>query len=306
MLVTPRPGVNLDNLIQNLRTVHAEASNLRGSVAPTAQVYLLDYLGWANRAARTLGYQIRDTDLASLVLNKRYELLLSGFGTMSSPLVEAQRVVRDLVGLELDERAKDLDAAIKTLQSQVQRWLNVGDLVVLDTNFYVEHPDELKDADLAAITAARTPGSMMHVLVPMLVVDELDRLKRDNQARSRARITLKMLDEVFKRVSKENPMGLLRQEDNTTGPDGLVGLGRITMELLFDPPEHVRLPDNDAEIVDRAVAVQSVAGKPVTMVTYDKNMSLRARYEGLQEVWLPQESQPDEGQASSRRRRGRS
>jgi predicted ribonuclease YlaK len=128
---------------------------------------------------------------------------------------------------------------------------------------------------------------MMHVLVPMLVVDELDRLKRDNQARSRARTALKMLDEVFKRVSKQNPMGLLRQEDNTTGPDGLVGLGRITMELLFDPPEHVRLPDNDGEIVDRAVAVQSLAGKPVTMVTYDKSMSLRARYEGLQEVWLP-------------------
>jgi hypothetical protein len=248
---------------------------------------LLAYLEWAGEAARMLGYQISDADLASLVLNRRYELLLSSFGTMASPEMEVQRVVNDLVTLELDERAKDFDAAIKTLQSYQQRWKSVGDLLVLDTNFYVEHPTELKDTDLAAVTAAKTPGSMMHVLVPMLVVDELDRLKRDNQARSRARTALKMLDEVFKRVSKQNPMGLLRQEDNTTGPDGLVGLGRITMELLFDPPEHVRLPDNDGEIVDRAVAVQSLAGKPVTMVTYDKSMSLRARYEGLQEVWLP-------------------
>jgi hypothetical protein len=288
MLITPRPGVNLDNLIQNLRTVHMEASNLRGgSGATTAQIYLLDYLEWAGRTARTLGYQIRDSDLTSLVLNRRYEVLLSSFGTMSSPLVEAQRVVRDLVRLELDDRIKDFDATIKTLQSYKDRWNNVGDLVVLDTCFYVEHPDELKDTDLAAVTAVKTPGSMMHVLVPLLVVDELDRLKRNSQARSRARTALKMLDEVFKRVSKENSMGLLRQEDNTTGPDGSVGLGRITMELLFDPREHVRLPDNDSEIVDRAVAVQTLASKPVTMVTYDKNMSFRARYEGLQEIWLP-------------------
>lgn len=95
-----------------------------------------------------------------------------------------------------------------------------------------------------------------------------------------------MLDGVFKRVSKQNPMGLLRQADDTPKPDGSVGLGRITLELVFDPPEHERLPDNDAEIVDRAVAVQTLAGRPATMVTYDKRMSLRARVEGLQELWL--------------------
>ena len=287
MLITPRPGVNLDNLVQNLESLKTEAFNLRGGGATTAQVYLLDYLDWAGRAARTLGNQISNADLASLVLNQRYELLLSSFGTMASPLREAQRVIRDIVGLELDQRVADFEDTIKTLQSYQQRWTNVGDLLVLDTNFYVEHPTELKDTDLAAVTVAQTPGSMMHVLVPMLVVDELDRLKRDNQARSRARTALKVLDEVFKRVSKENSMGLLRPEDNTTKPDGSLGLGRITMELLFDPPDHVRLPDNDDEIVDRAVAVQTLAGRPVTMVTYDKGMSLRSRYAGLQEMWLP-------------------
>jgi predicted ribonuclease YlaK len=206
---------------------------------------------------------------------------------MASPLLEAQRVVRDLVRLELDQRVADFEDAIKTLQSHRQRWKDVGDLLVLDTNFYVEHPTELKDTDLGAVTVAQTPGSRMHVLVPMLVVDELDRLKRDNQARSRARTALKMLDEVFKRISKESPMGRLRREDNTTHSDGSLGLGEVTMELLFDPPDHVRLPNNDDEIVDRAVAVQALAGRPVTMVTYDKGMSLRARYAGLQEMWLP-------------------
>lgn len=107
MLVTPRPGVSMDNLIQDLQTSRDEAFNLRGgSSARTAQFYLLDYLDRAGRAARTLGNQISEADLASLVLNRRYELLLSSFGTMASPLLEAQRVVRDLVQLELDERSR--------------------------------------------------------------------------------------------------------------------------------------------------------------------------------------------------------
>ena len=142
----------------------------------------------------------------------------------------------------------------------------VGSAVVLDTCFYVEHPNELADADLARLTAATTPGWAMHVLVPLLVVDELDRLKGDNQARSRARTALKTLDEVFGNVGDERLMGRLRDGSSP-------GLGPVTMELLFDPPDHERLPDNDAEIVDRALAVQILSGRGVTMVTYDKSMA---------------------------------
>jgi len=132
------------------------------------------------------------------------------------------------------------------------------------------------------------------VLVPLLVVDELDGLKRHSETKTRARGALKMLDEVFTRVSQSNTMGVLRQADGT------LGLGPITMELLFDPPDHERLPDNDAEIVDRALAVKALAGRPVTMVTYDKNMAFRARYAGLQAV-SPPYPEPEEGQARSRR-----
>lgn len=126
-----------------MQSVRTDASNRVSGVRP-AHKRLLAYLEWAGEAARMLGYQISDADLASLVLNRRYELLLSSFGTMASPEMEVQRVVNDLVTLELDERAKDFDAAIKTLQSYQQRWKSVGDLLVLDTNFYVEHPTELK------------------------------------------------------------------------------------------------------------------------------------------------------------------
>src|ERR1700730_18206929 len=117
MLITPRPGVNLDNLIQNFRSISSAATNVFGGSGSTAQVYVLQYLDWAGQAARMLGYQISEKDLASLVLTRRYEMLASSFGTMDSPLVEAQRVVRDLVRLEVGERITDLDEMIKTLEA---------------------------------------------------------------------------------------------------------------------------------------------------------------------------------------------
>jgi hypothetical protein len=112
-----------------------------------------------------------------------------------------------------------------------------------------------------------------------------------------------MLDQVFRNVSQGNTMGTLRVANGTPNTDGSLGLGPVTMELLFDPPDHERLPDNDAEIVDRALAVQALAGRPVTMVTYDKNMTFRARYAGLKAISPPYPEQ-EEGQGRSRRGRG--
>lgn len=308
MLITPRPGVNLDNLVQNLESLKTEAFNLKGGSATTAQVYLLDYLDWAGRAARTLGYQISETDLAALVLNRRYETLLSSFGTMTSPLTEAQRVVRDLVRLELDQRVADFEDAIKAIQSYRQRWTSVGDLVVLDTGFYIRHPEKLEEADIAA--AAGTPGAAVHVLVPMVVVDQLDGLKQASKphARWRAGYSVAVFDRVFKNTSEGSPIGRLRREDNTTTPDGLVGQGEVTMELLFDPPGHVRLPIADDEIIDRGVAVQTLAGRSVTLVAYDTGMSTRARNAGLRAIRLQEElgEEPEREQrrSGSNSRRG--
>ena len=78
----------------------------------------------------------------------------------------------------------------------------------------------------------------------------------------------------------------MRHAYDTTQPDGNLGLGQVTMELVFDPPDHERLPDNDSEIGDRALAVQAIAGQPVTMVTYDTSMSFRARQVGLKDLLL--------------------
>ncbi|MEU7802515.1 hypothetical protein AB0B10_24970 [Micromonospora arborensis] len=76
----------------------------------------------------------------------------------------------------------------------------------------------------------------------------------------------------------------------------------MSVEVLLDPPGHVRLASNDDEIVDRVVAVQALAGRPVRLVTYDTKMAMRARHVGLRVHRL---EQPEGEEKQPQQRRGR-
>jgi predicted ribonuclease YlaK len=125
------------------------------------------------------------------------------------------------------------------------------------------------------------------VLVPIVIVDELDRLKesKDKRVRWRAGYTLAVLDRL---LADGAGRARLRPGDGMPGPDGLTG-GEVTIELIFDPPGHVRLPGNDDEIIDRALAIEPLADRKVTLLTYDTGQSTRARSAGLQVVKLSQD-----------------
>lgn len=72
-------------------------------------------------------------------------------------------------------------------------------------------------------------------------------------------------------------------------------VGNVTLEILFDPSGHVRSPISDDEIVERAVLVQALAGREVTLLTYDTGQSTRARAAGLTVIKLSKDlgSEPD-------------
>jgi predicted ribonuclease YlaK len=129
------------------------------------------------------------------------------------------------------------------------------------------------------------PDKRLHLLVPMVVIDELDGIKNKGQdlKRWRAAYTVGVLERIF---SPGHRMpGLLRE--------GQYGVrGAIDMEILYDPPGHIRLPINDDEIIDRASAVQDLAERPVTLLTYDTGQSTRARNAGLTVVKLTEDIGP--------------
>jgi rRNA-processing protein FCF1 len=285
MLVTPRPGVNRNNLLETLRRLHNEAINQRGGGAPTAHKRLLAYLEWTSSASRMLGNQVSPVDLGSLVLTERYKLLLSTAGTLTSTEVEVQRVVNGLVSLELDERIAAFESAIRALDERIKRWSEYCHYVVPDTSFYIEHTDRLEVVDFGPLIDVWQ--SPVTVLVPIVIVDELDRLKeiKDRQVKWRAGYTLGVIDRLFQ--DSTGP-ARLRAGDVVPGPDGLTR-SEVTIELLFDPPGHTRLPINDDEIIDRALAAAALAGQNATMLTYDTGQATRARSVGLAVIKLRKE-----------------
>ncbi|MFG2811735.1 PIN domain-containing protein [Streptomyces sp. NPDC048410] len=276
MLVTPHPGADRGTVLDTLRSVHVALENLRGGHQSTAYAYLLSYLRWATDSSRLLRHQIHEADIGALILTHRYRALLDGAGHLAG--TEQQGFVSGLVDLEVEERLEAFIKAIESLIVHSKRWDGVQRLVVADSSFYVHYPQKLADMDLCDATGTN-PDIGVHLLVPLVVIDELDRLKEAGrpQPRWRARHTLAILDGVLDKEGR----GVLRPADlaDTTGLGAI--RREVTVEVVFDPPGHVRLPNDDDEIVDRALAVQGVAGQPVKFLTYDTGQGTRARIAGL-------------------------
>lgn len=282
VLVTPRPGTNRDNLLQALRHVHTQAQNARGAAGTVLDVYNR-YLAWVQDAVRMLRQQVSAADLELLVLTRRYWALQALVVAVVDP-------VSNLVFTELDERVGDLGAAVNALDRQIARWSQPGRFVVADSSFYIHHPQKVEELDLRVPLGIRE--DRVHLLVPIVVVDELDTLKesKNPHVRWRARHTLQVLD-----AALPDPLarGQLRAEDFTGIGQGEIPRGELTAEILLDPPGHRRLALVDDEIIDRALAIQALAGRKTTLLTYDTGQSTRARAAGLDTVKLSQPAEDE-------------
>ncbi|MEV7265594.1 PIN domain-containing protein [Micromonospora aurantiaca] len=232
---------------------------------------MVTYQTWAHDAARKLTDQISSEDIERLVLTPRYWLLQTAD-------TEARRL---LLSIELAERVDALDDAISALDAQIQRWSTPEVFAVADTSFYIQSADTLDKVNYAQVlTAGFAP---VRLLIPIIVIDELDGLKKskDPRVRSQARRCLAIIDRLFA-YATDLPMTLRPPHD--------MG-GRVTLELVFDPPGHVRADIADDEIVDRATVIQALAGGALAggklkFVTFDTSQSFRARHAGLETVKL--------------------
>lgn len=273
--VVPLPGVGPQAAREALAAVLLACGNARTS-GGTGIERVNAYRRWSVEAAGALRYVLRPADVDRLVLTPRHWALHA--------LDPAAHVgAADLVQLELDTRRDDLQAAVVALDRLLPRlWVNRGRLVVADTNVYLHHPEPFDRIDWSGVV----PGlghTGVHLLVPLVVVDELDRQKQGRSdrrvvrdkpetVRTRARTTIRTLEELF-----ADPGAVA-----TVSPEP----SPVRAELLVDPLGHVRLPSADAEIVDTARAAQDLYGSPVTVVARDTGMVFRARAAGLQAVRL--------------------
>ncbi|MDT0449959.1 PIN domain-containing protein [Streptomyces hesseae] len=274
MLITPRPGADRKNIRQALTGVHTTAMNLQRPYG-SAFEGLLAYLEWATESARMLRSQISDRDLDLLVFTDRYRALLGSCGTLAG--TAQQRLVNGLVQLEVAERIEAFEAAVAAVDTRIGRWSQREVFVVADSSFYIQNEVKLADVDLHEVLDVPRWQSV-RLLFPIVVVDELDDLKdaSKQRARWRAAHTLGLLDGVL----KGDTHGVLHKGEYTV-QDGETR-GRVNVEIVLDPPGHVRLDRADVEIIDRTVAIQSLAGRDVRLLTCDTSQHTRGRAAGLQ------------------------
>jgi hypothetical protein len=280
MLITPHPGADRRNIRKVLNDVRFKAMPLRGPAAGTAFSRLLNYLQWATEAAELLRYQVSAKDIDRLVFTRRYQSLLGSCGTLAGTAQQA--LVNGLVDLEVAERIQALEAAGAALEEQIARWTGREWFVVADSSFYIHNPVRLADVDLHEVLDIRGPEHI-RLLFPIAVVDELDGLKESgkHQARWRASHTLGRLDEVL----NGSTFGILREADFSG--ETTTWRGEVNVEIVLDQPGHVRLPITDDEIIDRAVAIQSLAAREVRLLTCDTGQHTRGRAAGLKVTKVP-------------------
>ncbi|MFF7449623.1 MULTISPECIES: hypothetical protein [unclassified Streptomyces] len=218
--------------------------------------------------------QISDRDLDQLVFTDRYRALLGSCGTLTNPAQE--RLVNGLVQLEVTERVEAFEAAVSALDTRIDRWSQREEFVVADSSFYIQNDVKLADVDLHEILDVPR-WKYVRLLFPIVVVDELDDLKDTSNQRGRWRSghTLGRLDEVL----NGGTHGILHEGEYTAKDRET--RGRVNLEIVLDPPGHVRLDRPDVETIDRTVAIQGLAGRDVRLLTCDTSQHTRGRAAGL-------------------------
>ncbi|MFB9312001.1 PIN domain-containing protein [Nocardioides plantarum] len=232
------------------------------------QDLLKEYLKWALGAERMLLNHFTRDSVSAVVFTQRYWALQ----TSSSDNWEMSRL---LVEAEIIEQSARLLAEKALLDDAHTRWTR-GRLLVPDTSALIHGP-KLWEWDPAADLGWRDVP--VHIVLPMLVLDELDELKEHTKehTRYRARQTLKWVAEQI----GSSQSFLVGGGSVAEGPDGLVVRGDIHLDVLLDAPGHVRLPIADDEIVDRAAAIATLSGRDVVLVTNDVSQAYRGRLAGL-------------------------
>ncbi|MGC5054718.1 PIN domain-containing protein [Micromonospora sp. DT48] len=301
MLVTLTPGVDRGCVLELLRSASIEISNNRGKQD--------GYVRWVLNLGRMLRGQIARSDLDQL-------LFTPAFYRLVDPVLMGTPQGFQLLEVEISERQAALTSAFETLQEQIGTWTATEGkvLAVVDSSVFLSHPAWAQDDDPAAVIASIPWAEKLGVgiedvllVLPEVVIREFDRLKEsgNQKSRYRAAVTLAVVDKLL-----PDPYGtvMIRLKDNDgeeVAERGEMPRGAVQLRMFYDDPAHRPLSDPDAEIIDRAVAVQTLAGKPVRLVTMDTGMGLNARRAGLQ-VTKPAreiETPPAEGQSTRARRR---
>ncbi|MCW2890412.1 MAG: hypothetical protein JWL58_7274 [Streptosporangiaceae bacterium] len=253
-----RGNYSLAGVIKQLESISQAAEDLSAEVDRPQGKWR--FLNWADAAERQLRRYLVDPSWADGFITPRYMHLHQDRDGLGKDWATFNVLLRAEIDFQ-HERMIGLMAAMKELSGIAQR---PGEIAVLDTNAYL-HATPFEQVEWCK-ELQRKP---VRIVLPVEVLSELDKVKYMKGDRSdRADKVLKVLDgypDLF-----EQKAAVVRQN--------------VTIEVFAFEDGHRRAENMDEEIIGRALLLQQAADRPVTVVTDDRSMRVRAGVRGLQ-VW---------------------
>jgi hypothetical protein len=294
MTMLLRPGRTCDEAIQLLEGVESgslnDVQNAIPYITPMQQGDMLvypDYLArqamspvlrkydqWTAAATAELLTVFADRSVTAPLRNGKYGYIIS-----ADP---AEARTAQLLHAELGEMRtyfRELTNQLREMKERYKR--HQGRSLVLDTN------DLLHGQNFTKIPWTKLYGEGVVVVVPHVVVDEIDKKSyaQSDKVRRRARTVFRLLEQLLDKIDEKGHATL---EDGTP------------FEVMEDEPEHLRLPNNDDEVVARACALQqAVAPAEVTVITFDNGMRTRAKAWKLKAAKLDEKYRIKDGDEES-------
>lgn len=249
----------MDHAIETLTTVMGQLYDCR--VGNTVEV-LEKWLRWWEIADAQFRSLFTESEALTSLYQTRLEIARNG----SDPRF-AQRETNVWIA-----RFEQMIASLQALKVFIAR---SGQIVVPDTSAFIEgeYFDQFDWHSLEGITR----GQPLRLIIPILVIEELDAKKTDRNSRvsSRARSVLRRLWELHGR--------------DPIQPAGIPGKA-ATVEVFLDDAWHIRRPVNDDEIVERAVVIREITGRSVLLVGGDYQMLYRAAAAGVGAAYMPRQA----------------
>jgi PIN domain len=256
-----RTGIPTSDTVRVLRELAVGARNVVAGGLDLPRVRD-GYIRWVEDVEMQLRSRFASDDVWRSLLTDRFWRIRE--------LEEASPRPFAVVYHEATSQADRLDALADLLdRGQQQFELPPGFVpVVADTNVFV-HYRRYNEIDWPALAAATS----VRLVVPLMVLDELDDLSyRARDVGDRARSVLRAMQELRGDASPEAPMEVRRG---------------VTMQVLMDAPGHIRVGNNDQEILSRIDTVTALSGVRSVLVTGDHGMELRARSRSIRCVFMP-------------------
>lgn len=271
-LLWPTDGTGADLATTLLHAAQDGTNRLSGSPAD-----IIDgYLDWVASQVRMLQTRVAPADLDQLLTTPRY------WATVANQIPSPSTVSAVLE--EIQYRARLMAQAATVLNDAAEAWRPVdgaySNLALVDTNFWVEQRESFDNIDWHELLdradgpSAPAMQDELRIVVPMVVVDELDSLSHKGNLRPKVIGATRWL---YTHLSQAPARAATLKE--ATGIRGAV-----TAQLVFEPPAHTRLPNNDDEIVETGARLRDFLGHPprqVFFLTYDAGAAFRAGHAGL-------------------------